>query len=159
MEKPVLAHLSFCKIETSSILHTHEAETATPYKSATYIFRSDFEARLAMSCALLVFVCCLFVTGCIRLPRARYETAHSDHATPLPQTTFENPSRVSLLNINSATKEELATLPGIGDGFAARIVAHRTRHGDFLRKEHLLLVDGMGERRYKRLAAFITIQR
>lgn len=114
--------------------------------------------QLAVSCASLTLVCCFFLSACIHLPRTYDETSRGNSDTPAPQTDSETLSHRPLVNINIATQAELATLPGIGDGFAARIVAHRTRHGDFRRKEHLLLVDGMGERRYRRLAAFITVE-
>lgn len=62
------------------------------------------------------------------------------------------------VNINRATREELATLPGIGLGIAARIVEHRERYGAFRRAEHLLVVRGISERRFEVLRARVTIE-
>lgn len=50
------------------------------------------------------------------------------------------------VRINSATAEELATLPGIGPVLAQRIVDHRDEVGRFEAVEDLLDVSGIGER-------------
>ena len=49
------------------------------------------------------------------------------------------------LNINTATAEELETLPGIGERKAAAIVEHRGANGPFERVEDLVEVSGIGE--------------
>lgn len=50
------------------------------------------------------------------------------------------------IDINTASAEELATLPGIGPTHAGRIVAHRERFGEFEELEDLLRVTGITER-------------
>ncbi len=49
------------------------------------------------------------------------------------------------ININTATKEELMLLPGIGESRATDIIAHREQHGDFKTKESLKDVNGIGD--------------
>ena len=51
-----------------------------------------------------------------------------------------------LLDINTATVDELDTLPGIGEAKAAAIVAYREAHGGFSSVEELLQVKGIGEK-------------
>ena len=51
---------------------------------------------------------------------------------------------VQHLNINTASVTELTALPGIGVKKAQAIVAHRTDHGEFLKKEDLTEVKGIG---------------
>jgi competence protein ComEA len=61
------------------------------------------------------------------------------------------------ININTATRAELEQLPGIGEGLAARIIEHRERHGAFRRVEHLIIVRGISERRFRQLRPFVTV--
>ena len=53
--------------------------------------------------------------------------------------------------INSANADELACLPGIGPGIAARIVTWRTEHGPFAEVKDLERVPGIGPTRLARL--------
>jgi len=57
-----------------------------------------------------------------------------------------------ILDINGASASELDALPGIGPVLAARIIAHRQRHGRFHSREELLAVRGIGPRLLARLA-------
>jgi competence protein ComEA len=72
------------------------------------------------------------------------------------RTTRPAESSATPLNINEATREELERLPGIGPALAARIVEHRERHGRFRRAEHLMLVRGISERRFRQLSPHVT---
>ncbi|MEY4070688.1 MAG: hypothetical protein RL721_1302, partial [Candidatus Eisenbacteria bacterium] len=51
----------------------------------------------------------------------------------------------------SASAAELDALPGIGPVLAARIVAHRDRHGPFRSPDELLAVPGIGPRLLERI--------
>lgn len=64
---------------------------------------------------------------------------------------------VSPLDINSASAEELADLPGIGAALAERIVDYRTEHGPFEMAEDLTKVSGIGERKLAGLEGRITV--
>ena len=49
-----------------------------------------------------------------------------------PVTTAQNPApEPELIDINTATAEELTALPGLGPRKAAALVAYRTEHGAF----------------------------
>lgn len=65
---------------------------------------------------------------------------------------------LSAVDINSASVEDLDRLPGIGPATAARIVAHRQEFGRFRRPEHLMLVDGVSEKRYRALRGLVTVR-
>ncbi|HMF57844.1 MAG TPA: helix-hairpin-helix domain-containing protein [Pyrinomonadaceae bacterium] len=70
----------------------------------------------------------------------------------------QNSARASLINLNTATARELESLPGIGAALAARIVEHRERYGRFRRAEHLLMVRGISDRRFREMRALITVE-
>lgn len=60
------------------------------------------------------------------------------------------------LNINTATREELEALPGIGPVLAERIIARREKFGPFEEKDDLLAVTGVGEAVYEAILPYIT---
>ena len=47
------------------------------------------------------------------------------------------------VDLNSATAEELQTIPGIGEGTAQAILEYRERYGCFFIVDQLILVDGI----------------
>ena len=60
------------------------------------------------------------------------------------------------VNINSASEEDLTTLPGIGEALAKRIIAYREENGAFIEKESIMNVYGIGENIYARIKDLIT---
>lgn len=61
------------------------------------------------------------------------------------------------VNVNTASKELLSYVSGIGPSLASNIVAYRAEHGDFKRREDLLDVPRMGEKAYQQCAGFLRI--
>ena len=61
------------------------------------------------------------------------------------------------ININTADKEELDKLPGVGPALADRIIQYRTEHGAFVTPEDLQNVSGIGTKTYEKMAAQVTV--
>lgn len=61
------------------------------------------------------------------------------------------------VDINSATKEELITLPGIGDTKARSIIAYRTLNGEFKQIEEIMNVSGIKESLFETIQSMIRI--
>jgi competence ComEA-like helix-hairpin-helix protein len=61
------------------------------------------------------------------------------------------------LDLNRAAPADLAALPGIGPGLAARIVEYRQAVGPFPRVEALRGVPGIGPKRYERIAQHLLV--
>lgn len=64
---------------------------------------------------------------------------------------------LTLVDLNTAGVEELATLPGIGESLARRIIDYRNVHGPFKSPEGLLEVSGIGEKKLEELRDYITM--
>ena len=61
------------------------------------------------------------------------------------------------VNINTANKEELDTLPGIGEATAGKIIDYRNKNGKFKTKEEIKEVSGIGESKYEQIKDLIEI--
>jgi competence protein ComEA len=62
-----------------------------------------------------------------------------------------------VVNINTASLEDLMTLPGIGKAYAERIVEYRQKNGPFKKVEDLLNVRGIGEKTFEKIRPRLTI--
>jgi competence protein ComEA len=63
-----------------------------------------------------------------------------------------------VVNLNTATVEELQLLPGIGESRARAVVEARKRRGGFQKVEDLLEVKGIGEAGLEKLRPHVTLE-
>lgn len=106
----------------------------------------------SLGCIILCCVALAANSACVKLPR-RSDAGGAQSTRSMP------PAEVSpQVSLNTASREELEKLPGIGPALAARIVEHRERYGRFRRAEHLLLVRGISERRFLQLRLYVTVE-
>ena len=117
--------------------HAHAAE-GRPNRAAA---RAKGLAAVACLLALLVIGC---ATRSALLPAS---TAHESGASA-PATL-----RIA---VNTAPRNELRLLPGVGATLAQRIVDHRDREGPFAAVEDLEAVPGIGQVTRRRLRPWIT---
>jgi uncharacterized protein len=61
------------------------------------------------------------------------------------------------VNVNTASRELLSYVSGIGPSLAANIVSYRAEHGDFTSRKELLNVSRMGEKAFQQCAGFLRI--
>lgn len=67
---------------------------------------------------------------------------------PIPPLDKENSARI---DINTASSEELESLPGVGPRTADEIIRHRSRYGPFRELGDLLKIKGIGSKKIERL--------
>ena len=106
----------------------------------------------------LALVTCAFLAAAVWLLRGadRTETALYTVQTERASAEAAVPKR-TLVDINTASAEELETLTGIGPVLAEAIVAYRTEHGAFESAEELLEVRGIGSAKLDGLRGEITL--
>jgi competence protein ComEA len=67
------------------------------------------------------------------------------------------PGSAGLVNLNTATLEQLQTLPGVGPVLAQRIVEYREQNGGFASVADLRKVSGIGDARFSELKERVTV--
>ena len=63
--------------------------------------------------------------------------------------------RARKVNLNTATKTELMTLPGVGEATAERIILFREEQGSFKTINEMRKVKGIGEKKFEKLKPYI----
>ncbi len=61
------------------------------------------------------------------------------------------------VNLNSASQEEIESLPGVGAKTAEKIISYRKQNGSFARIEDILLVKGIGPKKYEKMKDRLTV--
>jgi competence protein ComEA len=69
----------------------------------------------------------------------------------------KKPPPAKPLDLNSATLEQLQTLPTIGPATAKAIVRFREKSGPFRRVEDLLAIRGFTKRRLEKIRPYVTV--
>jgi competence protein ComEA len=96
-------------------------------------------------------LCALIVAGCL----CAASTAASAQSKAASGKAAAAPA--SVVNLNTATASQIATLPGIGDTAAQRIIEYREKNGGFKKVEELMNVKGIGEKSFLKLKPLVTL--
>jgi competence ComEA-like helix-hairpin-helix protein len=93
---------------------------------------------------LILIFSMVFVVACVR----RRADPSSLLREPLPYA----------VNINTAPMEELQKIPHVGETIAKKIIAHRQAHGPFRRVEHLMLIQGISDKRFRKIRPLVRVE-
>jgi competence ComEA-like helix-hairpin-helix protein len=105
-----------------------------------------------LSASVLLFVTLALIlssSACAKLTRRASATVQYDSAS--------RSANGSAININTASSPELEKLRGVGKGIAERIIAHREHYGRFRRPEHLMIVRGISDRKFREIREMIVV--
>lgn len=104
----------------------------------------------------LALVTLAFLAAALCLTSGADRAGREDYTVQTERSTEEvAPVRV-LVNINTATAEELETVTGIGPVLAQAILDYRAEHGDFQTIDELLEVRGIGSAKLDAMRDEIT---
>lgn len=100
---------------------------------------------------LFVLGIVFLVAACSRLPRSyTYDAAPAENPT--------SATKPAPVNLNTASSAELKRLPGVGRVLAERIINYRNEHGHFRRVEHLMMVRGISDRKFRELRSLVRVE-
>lgn len=127
-------------------------------RAMSHLLKSTQNRRL-LSNSVLLFALVLSVPACIKRAQnvhlLSYQQAN-ELQSPAAQSSAS--IRQTRININTASANELETLPAIGKSLAERIIDHREKYGPFRRAEHLIIVRGISDKRFRALRDLVTVE-
>jgi competence protein ComEA len=88
---------------------------------------------------------------------ATKEENHSTEAQAPQTKTTGVETKSEKININTASIEDLDTLPGIGEVTAQKIIDYRTQKGRFKTVDEIKEVNGIGEAKFEKIKELISI--
>lgn len=94
---------------------------------------------------ILLLAFCLPSVVCCGFAQTSPAPASQTRKTPAP------------LDINRATAEDFSTLPGIGPELGRRMVAFREKHGPYKRIEDLMVIKGMGRKKWRAIRTYLRL--
>lgn len=87
---------------------------------------------------------------------SKTETSNKEESNNKTNNTVEEETQ-KIININTATLEELQTLSGVGESKAKSIIEYREENGTFNTIEDIKNVSGIGDAMYEKIKDSITV--
>ena len=100
-----------------------------------------------MKLTVLTFMLCGFMLACGERASVEFRESVSNVHAP-----------ANAININTASLDELQRIPYIGEKLAAKIIEHRDVNGPFRRVEHLMLVQGISDKRFRKIRPLVRVE-
>ena len=104
------------------------------------------------------FLCRQHGAAMVFTPAVSESAAPSGTPSMTPDATLSPAPAAARVNINTADKLTLCTLPGIGEKRACDIIAYREAHGSFLIPEAITDVPGIGPAILEEIIDLITVE-
>ena len=81
-----------------------------------------------------------------------------DQKVSLENGMDEADSSSGKVNLNTASKEQLMTIPGIGESKADSIISYREKNGAFSKVEEVMNISGIKDGLFEKMKEYITVE-
>ncbi len=88
------------------------------------------------------------------MEKSSQSTVHS----PPQNDSLSGESINMKISLNQATSEELEAIPGLGPSLSQKIVEYREAKGSFRKLEDLMLVSGIGPKKFEQIKDYLTLE-
>ena len=105
-----------------------------------------------------IFICLLIGVFIGRNTTRNYISVDNALQAPVTEPTEDTQNHDGKINLNTATKQQLMLLPGIGETTAQKIIDYRTEHNGFTLIEDIMNVNGIGEKKFKQMKPYIKVE-
>lgn len=124
---------------------------------------NDFLEKENLSARILIAIALFMAAGLVGynafFSKSSVELSESLVAAETSEENKEtkSESKNKVVNINTASSEELEKLSGVGKAMAKRIVEYRETHGGFANKEEIMNVRGIGKKVFENIKNNICV--
>jgi comEA protein len=132
---------------TSPCARPNASEARSPERFNTQRCQDDEEDEMMMR---------ILMAAILGIAVSAAAASAQNKSTP-KAATAATATAAAPVNLNTATAEQLATIPGVGPKMAERIVDYRQKNGGFKKVEDLMNVSGVGEKSFLKMKPLITV--
>ena len=107
---------------------------------------------IIMLCAVIIYFCIFAGIFMSRIGSGKSVTIQSDSNVP-----NQSASKISVININTATEEDFILYLDVDRSLAASIISYRNKYGEYVYISELKNVPDMTDEEYQRIKPYLTL--
>jgi competence ComEA-like helix-hairpin-helix protein len=115
-------------------------------------------ACMRLPCFLIFLIAAVFISCAPHEKSAKTGTSAPISNRAGESLVANTALRNACVNLNTATREELMQLRGVGEVMSRKIIEYRERHGPFRRPEEIIIIEGFSERKYRAMAGQVCVE-